>query len=157
MTIQTEPMTALQVGALRLAAGFAANLIVNFNDIDYSKGRGILSGLDRCMWTRKGHRITINVSSDGGFIISQSAEVDPELPPSIYPVINANLFKCIKPECEITVDRRKRKSGACCAEHMSYNCTHPKCLKRAADNGWNRSTHSYGSKIASEHMQWRSM
>jgi len=154
MTIKTEPVTLWQVNAIKRVLGFASSLFVN--DIDYSKGRGILSEFDRCLWTRKGHRITISALPHGGFIASQSLEIDPELPSSIYPVINANLFKCIKPECDVTVDRRKRKSGACCKEHMSYNCTHPKCLKRAADNGWSRCTHAYGSEIARKHMQWRS-
>lgn len=155
MTIPTERVTLSQVNAIKRVVGFGSSLFIS--DIDYSRGRGILSELDRCLWTNKGHRITIQVYSDGGFIVSRSNEVDQELPPAIYPAINENLFKCIKPECQVLVDRKKRKSGACCKGHISYECTHPKCVKRAIDNGWSKSTHMYGSKIAYDHMRWRSL
>lgn len=153
--MNTEPLSQFQVTAIRRLLGFGANIIIDFNSIDYTKGRGVLGGQNRCMWTKKGQRITIDVASDGGLIAWQSKEVDPELPPSIYPEVNVNLFKCIKPECEAMVDRSVRKSGACCKEHMNYKCSHPDCIKRAAKEGWSRSTHPYGTKIAAAHLQWR--
>lgn len=152
--MQTEPVTPLQVNSLRTFIGIGA-AIVDFGNVDYTKGRGILEGLDRCLWTKKGYRITIHVMEHGGIIVSQSREIDPDLPPSVYPGINTNLYKCIKPECDIMVDRNKRKSGACCKEHMSYECTHIDCVLRAQTNNWKRPTHPYGTKIARQHLQWR--
>ena len=153
--MNTEPLSQSQVTAIRRLLGFGANILIDFNSIDYTKGRGVLDGQSRCMWTKKGQRITIDVASDGGLIASQAKEVDPELPPSIYPEVNVNLFKCIKPGCEVWVNRSVRKSGACCKEHMSYECSHPDCIKRAEKEGWSRSTHPYGSKIARLHLKWR--
>jgi len=153
--MNTEPVTPFQVSAIQAVLGFGASLIVDFRSVDYTKGRGILEGLDRCLWTKKGQRITISVIRDGGLIASQAREVDPDLPPSVYPEINVNLFKCVKPECQEMVDRSVRKSGACCKDHMNYECSHPDCLKRAAKEGWARATHPYGTKIAKAHINWR--
>lgn len=68
---------------------------------------------------------------------------------------------CINPYCTTnngqpaTVDRRKKKSGACCKACMSYVCTHPACVKKAADKGWKHYTHPWGTKIAEEHKEYR--
>jgi hypothetical protein len=151
----TEPVTPLQVKGLKVALGFGA-IVLNFDDIDYTRGRGILTGKhDRCLWTREGFRISIIVASDGGIIASQSKEVDPELPPPSYPDVNPNMFKCINPDCNVMVDGSKRKSGACCKDHMNYECTHPDCVLRAQTNGWSRPTHPHGTKIGKTHIHWR--
>lgn len=69
---------------------------------------------------------------------------------------------CINPHCtngengqRATVDRRKKKSGACCKACMNYECTHPDCVTKAAANGWRRYTHAWGTKIAALHAEWR--
>lgn len=69
---------------------------------------------------------------------------------------------CINPHCthgengqRATVDRRKKKSGACCKACMNYECTHPDCVAKAAQNGWKRYTHAWDTKIAVQHQEWR--
>ena len=63
--------------------------------------------------------------------------------------------KCINPDCDKIVDLSKNKSGACCKEHMNYECENEKCLQRAKENGWKRSTHAYNTKIGIEHLQFK--
>lgn len=63
--------------------------------------------------------------------------------------------KCIHPECNNEVDLTKKKSGACCKEHMNYECTHPACVARAQVNGWARATHPFGYKISEKHWEFR--
>jgi hypothetical protein len=62
---------------------------------------------------------------------------------------------CIHPDCEVLVDRRVKKSGACCKAHMNYVCTHPDCVKKAAAQGWKHYTHPFGTKIATAHWEYR--
>lgn len=47
-------------------------------DVDYEVGHGILEGNDRCLWTKEGLRTTCTILSDGGYMVSQSKEPDPE-------------------------------------------------------------------------------
>lgn len=98
-----EPVTPEQVRMIKAAIGIGA-IIIEFDDVDCARGRGVLEGYSRCLWTKTGKRITITVASDGGIIVSQSTEVDPDLPPAAYPEVNVNLFKCIKPECQNFVE-----------------------------------------------------
>lgn len=68
---------------------------------------------------------------------------------------------CINPYCatdngaRATVDRRKKRSGACCKACMNYECTHPDCVAKAQAKGWKHHTHPWGSKIATEHAAYR--
>lgn len=69
---------------------------------------------------------------------------------------------CINPFCTngengqpAVVDRRQRSSGACCKACMNYECTHPECVTKAQANGWKRYTHSWGTKIALAHLDYR--
>jgi len=55
-------------------------MLIDFGNIDYSLGRGVGKGNDRCLWTKKGQRIDIAVASDGGIIASQTREPDPDRP-----------------------------------------------------------------------------
>ena len=61
---------------------------------------------------------------------------------------------CIQPGCDIEVDRRKRRSGACCKAHMNYVCTHPDCVEKATQNDWPHYTHRWGTKIAEQHKEF---
>lgn len=65
------------------------------------------------------------------------------------------LQPCINPDCNNEVDRRKRKSGACCKAHINYVCAHPSCVSKAQVKGWKHYTHRYGTKIAEAHMEYR--
>lgn len=153
-SMKTELISPIQVAALKQMLGISA-LVVDLHLVDYSRGRGVLEGLNRCLWTYAGQRITITVIHDGGMIVSQTKDPDPDLPPAEYPEVNIHLRKCIMPECETLVDLRERKSGACCREHMNYECSHQDCVLRAQANGWPRATHPYGTKIAKLHLPWR--
>ena len=73
--METEPISILQVVALRKMLGMGAMLIDW--DIDFDIGRGILEGDNRCFWSKDGRRITVDVFSDGGFAAAQDNEPDP--------------------------------------------------------------------------------
>lgn len=68
---------------------------------------------------------------------------------------------CVNPYCatdngnRATVDLRKKKSGACCKACMNYACDHPDCVKKAQQNGWMHYTHTWGTKIAEQHKDYR--
>lgn len=75
---------------------------------------------------------------------------------------NQTEFPCINEFCtngddggRKLVNITKRKSGACCRDCMNYECTHQKCVARAEKEGWPRYTHRWGTKIATEHKEWR--
>lgn len=153
MSIDTEQVTVTQVVALVKTLGLGA-MICDFAKVDYTRGRGILEGDDRCLWTTDGKRITISLTSDGGMITSQTREPDPDMPPAVYEAQNIFMRKCIKPGCVTEIDIRKKKSGACCKQHMSYECTHPDCVKKAEKNGWDKYTHPYGTRIANLHLKY---
>lgn len=76
-----------------------------------------------------------------GMIAAASKSLDPVQP-------------CIHPDCDKPVDRRKRKSGACCRAHMNYICTHPDCLKKAEEKGWGKYTHRWNTKIGQQHAEY---
>lgn len=72
------------------------------------------------------------------------------------------IAECVNPYCTkgedgkaAIVDQRKRRSGACCKEHMNYECTHPGCVAKAKKNGWKCYKHAWGTKIAMEHQAYR--
>ncbi len=73
--IQTEQVTKKQVEAIRRVLGIGA-ILMNW-DIDYAIGRGVLDGLDRCIWSKDGRRITINVGRGGTLVASQGSDPDP--------------------------------------------------------------------------------
>jgi oligoribonuclease (3'-5' exoribonuclease) len=68
---------------------------------------------------------------------------------------------CVNPYCttdngqRATVDRRKKKSGACCKVCMNYVCSHPDCVAKAKLKGWKHYTHAWGTKIAEQHKDYR--
>lgn len=74
-----EAVTKKQVEHLARFLGIGA-MLIDFDKIDYSMGRGILEGSNRCLWTKAGQRITISLSSDGGVIAGQAKEPDTERP-----------------------------------------------------------------------------
>jgi len=71
-----ESFTKNQVRALIRCLGLGA-MLMDWDKLDYEVGRGILEGESRCLWTTDGHRITITVCRDSGFIAGQSNEPDP--------------------------------------------------------------------------------
>ena len=75
--MKTEPLTKAQVKALISMTGFGA-MIIDWNDIDYDIGRGVKDGNDRCIWNKDGRRIDITITDDGGCIVSQTKEPDPD-------------------------------------------------------------------------------
>lgn len=81
--MKTEPVTRDQVNSLIRALGFGA-MVCDFGNIDYTRGRGVLDGTDRCLWTKKGHRITVGLITGGGIVASQSKDPDPEIPDPQY-------------------------------------------------------------------------
>lgn len=73
--IKTEPVTKEQVNAIRRALGIGA-ILMDW-DIDYEIGRGLLGGIDRCLWSKKGFRITILIDWTGLLLASQGNDPDP--------------------------------------------------------------------------------
>jgi len=76
----TEPVTQKAVDHLIRAVGPVAAMICELHNVDLTKGRGVLQGSDRCMWTKGRRRITVCLPSDGGLVASIGKEPDPECP-----------------------------------------------------------------------------
>ena len=52
--------------------------LIDWNEIDYKAGKGILNSLDRCYWTKQGKRISLVKSSICGTrLVSQGLNKDP--------------------------------------------------------------------------------
>lgn len=75
--MKTEPVTQAQVDALIRAIGPVAAMISSLDQVDLVRGRGILQGNDRCLWTKDGRRIIISLGG-GGVCVSCSKTVDNE-------------------------------------------------------------------------------
>jgi hypothetical protein len=80
--LRTEPVTQEQVNALKRSMMPIARMISGIDEVDVSRGRGVLDESNRkhCLWTKAGHRVTVVVSTDGGVIVSKSNEPDEEAP-----------------------------------------------------------------------------
>jgi len=96
-------------------------------------------------------------------IAALAALCDPETAKRLHQTLKATTWLCVNPFCTKGPDGGRtpvdltRKSGACCRECMSYECTHPSCQRRAANAGWKHATHAWGSKIAATHVAYRKM
>ena len=73
-----EQFTETQLGYLQNAVGLGA-MIIDWSDIDFDAGRGVLKGHDRCIWNKDGRRITVAIGS-GTLVASQTKESDPDYP-----------------------------------------------------------------------------
>ena len=72
--MRTEPITKKQVNLLRKKlSGTQKN--INWNKIDYDKGRGVINKKKYCLWTTDGSRIDISVSGKG-ITVSKSERND---------------------------------------------------------------------------------
>ncbi len=77
--MKIEPVNQRQVDALERAIGPMGSMICDLDQVDLSRGRGVLDGMNRCLWTKDGRRITISLCSDGSCIAGCAKEPDPEL------------------------------------------------------------------------------
>lgn len=75
-----EPVTQKAVEHLRRAMSPMAAMVIDLDKVDLSKGRGVLKGNDRCLWTTDKRRITICLCDDGGLVASVGKEPDMECP-----------------------------------------------------------------------------
>ena len=75
-----EPVTEKQLDHLIRAVGHIGSMICDLHEADLSRGRGVLKGLDRCLWTKDGRRITISLGDHGELFASCGNEPDPEAP-----------------------------------------------------------------------------
>jgi hypothetical protein len=58
--------------------------IYGLDNIDFSRGRGIIEGsFDRVIWDKEGRKIQVGIITGGGIIVSISKDPDPELPPPL--------------------------------------------------------------------------
>jgi len=78
--MRTEPFTEDQLRSLSQTLNPIERMVIDLHDVDIDAGRGILEGSDRCIWTRRGHRITVAILPGGGYMLSQSKKPDPEYP-----------------------------------------------------------------------------
>jgi hypothetical protein len=80
--MKVEPITVEMVDGLIASLTPIQVMVSGLNDVDITKGRGVLdeSGRKHCMWTKDGKRITVEVSRDGGILVSLAKDVDPEIP-----------------------------------------------------------------------------
>ncbi len=75
-----EPVTQAKVDSLIRCVGGIGAMIARLGDVDLKRGRGVLEGNNRCLWTNDGCRITIDVASDGGLCVACDKDADPEAP-----------------------------------------------------------------------------
>ncbi len=88
--MKIEPVDQAQVDALIRAVGPTAAMVASLFDVDLSRGRGVLDGNSRCLWTAKGRRITVEVLTGGGFCVSCGKQPDPDVPlPQPAPTVTA--------------------------------------------------------------------
>lgn len=81
-----ETVTEEIVRKVAQAAGMGA-MFMDFHEVDIAKGAGIIDQHTKCIWTKKGHRITAHLvtTPGGGFIVYQSKEIDPMHDPANRP------------------------------------------------------------------------
>jgi len=60
-------------------------MVMRVNDIDPSRGTGIIDDETKCVWTTGGHRITMSGKVGGARIGTCSKEPDPMAPPGVDP------------------------------------------------------------------------
>lgn len=74
--MRTEPFSKEQLIALRKSlAGIKKS--IDWDEIDYEVGRGVVNKTKYCLWTVNGNRIEISVTGRG-ITVSQSKREDPE-------------------------------------------------------------------------------
>ena len=80
--MKIEPLTNRMMNGLKASLTPIQVMVSGLNNVDLSKGRGVLdkTGKKHCMWTQDGRRIDVVVSPDGGVIVSLSKDADPEIP-----------------------------------------------------------------------------
>lgn len=78
--MKIEQVTEKQLLALSRCLTPSGRMISRIGEADLTKGRGVLDGDSRCLWTKSGHRITITPIVGGGLITSCSKDPDPECP-----------------------------------------------------------------------------
>lgn len=79
--MKLEHFTKDQLDTLIRMVGPIGAQVCRLGDVDISKGRGITSDQDRCVWTHDNHRIDIDVGG-GSLIVNLSKEPDPDAPKS---------------------------------------------------------------------------
>jgi hypothetical protein len=74
----------------------------------------------------------------------------------------ANEQPCVNPFCDkgpggarAMVNAARRSSGACCRAHMKFRCSHPSCVEKAQELGYEFGVHNWGTRIAEAHKAWR--
>lgn len=74
-----EPVSLGMVGSLLSMLTPIQRYVLNLseNEIDITIGRGVFDKHQHCLWTTKGKRITVTVTTDMGLIVSVSASIDP--------------------------------------------------------------------------------
>jgi len=179
-----EELTPKMIRALRTMLGSSA-ILIDTTNIDYSVGRQKIDDNRHEMWTNDGYKISVTTDMFGFLMASQSKVPDPNKPPARFLSMTErvkarieqdpegalkafegmmkllNYQLCINPYCttneghRVDVDRTKKKSGACCRACTNYECTHPKCVKKATQMGWTKHTHRWGTKIAEAHKEYR--
>jgi hypothetical protein len=80
-----EPLDDVTVLMLKRILGGLKSSILKLDDVDLDKGCGVISDYTRCIWTRKGQRITLSVSGGGDVMGSVSHDPDPLSDPEARP------------------------------------------------------------------------
>lgn len=78
--MKIEDVDEKQVKALMRSLTPVQCAVLDLSRVDIRRGRGVLGMSEHCLWTHRGHRITVTVASDGGIIASASKKVDDEMP-----------------------------------------------------------------------------
>ena len=74
-----ETLTDDQLQMIQRAVGSIQTMFLRLNEVDLTKGTGIIDEKTKCLWTKDGKRITLSLSY-GAFCGSTSREADPDCP-----------------------------------------------------------------------------
>jgi hypothetical protein len=80
-----ESLDQKTLNMIRNNLGAVGALVCDLGLVDLAKGAGVISGSSKCIWTEKGHRVTVSLVTGGGFIASKSKDVDPLHDPAARP------------------------------------------------------------------------
>ena len=74
-----EPITQSQLNMIAKSLGMMQSMVLRIGEVDLESGAGIIDDNTKCLWTKKGCRITLSIGF-GGFTESVSKLVDPGKP-----------------------------------------------------------------------------
>ncbi len=80
--LSVEPIDLRTVNMIALSMGMIPAMMCQIGNADLAAGAGIINDTTKCLWTKKGQRITLRYRF-GSFIASVSKHPDPAKPKAV--------------------------------------------------------------------------